>query len=178
MVDTRKVNASGPMRRSRDAGFSFLEMLAVITILATLGVLVVPHLSDSHTNKLRAAAELFVADCEYAQAESIAHGDDLRMVTIASPTKYFISASSALTTPIIDPVTKGAYSVTYGSGRANMLSDVTISSNLVNTARFGFGVYGELTQLADVIITLSCGGSTCVVTIKAPSGQAIIGAIN
>lgn len=178
-TDEKGVNIHRHRPTPRRAGFSLLEMLAVVTILATLGMLVTPHLTDSHTTKLRSAAELLVADLEYAQAESIAHGDDLRVVVVNSTTTYTLATAAAPSIPIIEPVTKRNCVVTFGSGRANMLSGVTISNySLGGDTKLGFGMYGQLDQAANATITLSCGGSTCIVTYNATTGQATIGSIN
>src|SRR5690606_29790220 len=123
-----------------------------------------------HTDATRLveAAKLIEADLAFAQVESIAHGDDPRLVVFtpgdATP-RYHLAAASAATVPITNPVGHGPYRVTFGRGRAAELGGVTIAS-VTPSATLRFGIYGQLCPAAnpganlgsDAVITLACNG--------------------
>jgi len=182
-VQTRfhsKLTSARAPRAGRAArGFTFVEVLAVVAIVAIASALAVPMFKDSNISKLRAAASMVVADLEYAQTDSITHGDALRMFVVGSTTNYSIATVATPTTPITNPVGKAPYSVTFGQGRAASLSGVTISAYSLNgDARLGFGLYGQLDQSSNATITLTCGGRNVVITLNATTGTPTIGTIN
>lgn len=160
------------------SGFTLLELLIVVAIVAIAVALVVPKLRASGATKLRSAASMLVADLEYAQVESISHGTALRVLVVNSTTTYSIATAAAPTTPITNPIGKLPYSVTFGSDRAASLTGVTISSySLGGDNKLGFGLYGQLDQAANATITLACEGMSVVITLDAITGVASVGNI-
>jgi Tfp pilus assembly protein FimT len=154
--------------------------MAVVVILAVVAAMAVPLLGDTNNTQLRQAANLLTADLGYAQVESIAHGQDLRLVVFDTVNhNYFIAATSAPTVPLTNPTDRKPYRVTFGSGRADALSAVRIQAVSVGgDNRLGFGVYGQLDQPAAATVTLAAGGRTLTLTIDPVSGEVTIGTIN
>ena len=169
-----------PPRGSGAAGgFTFIEILIVVLVLGVASTLVVPMIGQTQSARLRAAADIFVADVAYAQAESIAHGDDTRVVVFNAPTGYHLAASSDTATPLTNPVGKLPYAVTFGSGRASSASGVTLATSTVGVDNtLGFGIYGQLDQATQASVTFSTDDYTLTVTIDPVSGEATIGAIS
>lgn len=164
----------------RPAGFSLIELMIVVLVLAIAAALAVPMLGNTAPNKLKGAASMLAADLAYAQVESIAHGDDRRLLVFDNPSDtYHIAAASDPATPITHPITKLPYLIDYGSGTAESLVGVTINSYSLNgDDRLGFDIYGALDQPTDATITLGCDGLTVTVTADANTGETVIGGIN
>ena len=167
-------------RQQPHAGFTLVEIIIVIMVLAIAAALAVPMIGDTSSDKLRGAASMLVADIGFAQVESIAHGDDLRLLVFDNPNDtYHIAAAGDTATPITNPINKLPYLRDYGSGTADSLTGVTIDSySLGGDDELGFNVYGALDQATDATITLGCKGFSVTVTVDAETGEGVIGAIN
>ncbi|MEM6392555.1 MAG: prepilin-type N-terminal cleavage/methylation domain-containing protein [Planctomycetota bacterium] len=167
------------MRRTLP-GFSLVEILLVVSIIGIVTALALPMFSGTKADRLRSAASLLAADLDYVRAESIAHPSDTRvMVFDASNERYHIAASSASSTPLMNLFTKEDHIVTYGSGTVSALVGVTIDSVSVGgDNELGFDAFGAPDQTTDATITLGCEGATITVTVRAGSGEVVVGAIN
>lgn len=165
---------------ARPAGFTLIELMIVMLVLAIAAALAVPMLGSTAVNKLKGAASMLVADLAYAQIESVAHGDDRRLLVFDNPNDtYHIAAASDPATPITHPITQQPYLIDFGSGQAESLVGVTLDSyNLNGDDRLGFDIYGSLDQPTDATITLGCEGLTVTITAGANTGETVIGAIN
>ncbi|MCE9590042.1 MAG: prepilin-type N-terminal cleavage/methylation domain-containing protein [Planctomycetes bacterium] len=164
--------------RPRRPGFTLVEMMIVVTIVGIVAVLAAPMMGSPDTNKLRSAAQLLVADLEYAQAESITHSSATRVLVVNNTTTYTLATAATSSVAITNPVGKLPYVTTFGTGRAASLDGVTISAYSLNgDAIIGFGAYGQLDQTANATITLRSGGNTVMVTLDATTGMATVGAI-
>ena len=163
----------------RRFGFSFIEILIVVTILGIVTSLVIPTVSNTDVTRVRSAAQMLLADLQYAQIESIAHGDDGRVVVFNSTTNtYHIGTASAPDTPIDYPAGGGPYSTQYGSGRAYHLEGVTINGfSLGGDNELGFGIYGQLDQTTPATITLGAGANTITISLDPPTGEITVGPI-
>jgi prepilin-type N-terminal cleavage/methylation domain-containing protein len=157
-------------------GFTIVEVLVVIVCMAIAALVVMPEFSASSAQKLTGAASMLVNDLQYAQMQSMAHGDDPRiMVFDTTNSSYFIAATSAPTTPLTNPVGNLPYSVTYGHARAAALNGVTISNlSLGGDSTLSFGQFGEIDQLTAATIQLKCGTMKITVTIEPTSGRATV----
>lgn len=168
-------------RRARhSAGLSLIELLIVVAILIVVAGLAMPMLGQTTTDRLAAAARLLAADLDFARVESIAHGDNPRVVVFNTATQsWHIAAASDPTTPITNPVGNIPYSTTFGVGRAAQLAGVTIQSVTVGgDNQLGFGIYGQLDQTTTAAITLACNSRTVTISIDPISGEPSIGAVN
>lgn len=161
----------------RTRGTSLIELMTVISVMAIVGAIVVPALSGTKGSKLRSAAAILAADLDAARAESIAHGEDPRVMVFDTATNtYHLAAASDNATPLTNPVSGLPYRVSYGSSDTTQLKNVTIQSvSLGGDNVLGFGLYGQLDQTADATITLECDGATITVTLDAASGEVTIG---
>ena len=164
----------------RTSGFSLVELMIVVVVLAIVAAIAMPMLGDTSISKLREAAQLLAADVDYARVESIAHGDDPRLLVVdVNNNTYHIAARSDSSTPITNPVGKLPYQVTFGQGRANALTNVTIqSASLDGDDELEFGIYGQTDQATAATITLECEGSTLTISIDPTTGETAIGDIN
>ena len=154
--------------------------MIIVVVVGIAAALAVPMLGDTSVSKLRAAAQLLAADIAFAQVDSVAHGDDPRVIVFDTATAtYHIAAASDTATPITNAVGNLPYIVTFGDGRAHQLGGVTIQSvSLDGDNELGFGIYGNTDQTTDATITLAAGGHTVTVTVDPSTGEATIGNIN
>ncbi len=148
----------------------------VVLILAIAGALAIPQFGSTELAKLRAAAEMVAADIAFAKIDSLAHGDDPRVIVFDSTNeRYHIAAQSDPSTPLTNPVGQTPYMTTFGQGRANALSNVEIDSySLDGDDMVGFGLFGQLDQTDDATITLSADSATMIITIDATTGTTTI----
>lgn len=164
--------ASDPGRRA----YTLIELAIVLLVLAIAAALTIPLFGNSNTTKLRAAANILAADIAYTQSESIAHGDDLRLLVInADHTGYRIATQSHPDTAITNPVNHEPYQVTFGQGDQRTLTGVTITAtNLSSNNQLIFGALGQLDQTEPAVLTLSAGNSSLTVTVDPSTGQTTI----
>lgn len=166
-------------------GVSMLELMIVVSILGIIGALALPMFTGTDATRLRAAANVLAADLDAARAESIAHGENLRLVVFDDTNHaWHIAAASDDTTPINHADTGQPYLRTIGTSGLKQLQGVTISAFDLDTAsetddnKLGFGLYGQLDQTTDATITLAAGSSTITLTVNAETGEVTIGEID
>lgn len=178
-VDRSGVQDVPCRQRGRAAGFTLVELLIVVLIVAVAAGLTVPLLAETSTTRLRSAAELLAADLGFAQVASITHGDDRRVVVFdTARNRYHIATASAPDAPLVNPADGKAYRTTFGNGRAHGLAGVSLVSAAVGgDATLGFGLYGELDQTQDATIALRDGGRRITLSVDAVSGEVSIGDI-
>ena len=174
--------------RGRGRGLTVIEVMVTLICLAVAAVIVLPTVSDNSGERLRGAAQILVADLEYAQSESMSHGDDPRRLVIdADKLGYYITKKSAPLapppppapkTPVNNPVGGMPYVTRFGSDRAAMLGGVSIGAyDLGGDDRLGFGALGQLDQSAPATIELLCGVRKIVVTIDPTTGDVSMGEV-
>lgn len=134
---------------------------------------------DTNVTQLRAAVQMLVADLEFAQMESVAHGEDSRIVVFDTTNQtYHLGTQADPTTPITNPTDGKPYTVQFGEGRAYQLPNVTISGYALDgDDQLAFGVYGQLDQSAAATITLAASGRTVTITLDPVTGEASVGSI-
>ncbi|MBT8485296.1 MAG: prepilin-type N-terminal cleavage/methylation domain-containing protein [Phycisphaerales bacterium] len=165
--------------RPRAQGFTLVELLMVVAVLAILAGLVVPTMGAADRARLRAATRLLAADLEYAQAESMSHGGDPRLVVFdARERSYRVVAASTPDVPITHPGDGQPYETRFGVGRAADLLGVTFRRlALGGDDVLGFGAWGELDQTDAATITLALGDREVTITVTSDTGELSIGEI-
>lgn len=156
-----------------------IEIMIVVAVIAILSAVAVPMLSATEQTKLRGAANIVLADLEFAQTESIANGSTPRCVVFNTSTAtYSIVTGGSSGTPVTNPIDKQPYTTTFGSGRAASLSGVTISSvSLASGSSVQFGSLGQTNLTSTGTITLACNGLRITLSIDATTGEVSVGNI-
>ncbi len=158
-------------------GFTMLELLVVVAIIAIAAAIVVPMASSAGTMQLRAAVTMVAADLEYAKSMSISRGKRYSVVFDSGAESYRITDPNGTTIshPIKGP--GSAYAVDFrGDGR---LKDVEIvSASFDGPSAVSFDYLGipysagatPAALLNPGVITLRAGGSTRTVQVEPVTG--------
>lgn len=168
------------MCASHPGGFTLVELMIVLGVVAIASALAVPMLRQSDDAKLRAAAGALAADIDFARIDSITQGDAPRALVLDTVAHgYSIAPAATPQTPITNPVGKVPYRVVFGSGAAANYRGTTIQSvTPAGTTRLQFGVYGQLTSpTTTATVTLACGGRTIALSVDPATGEVSVGAI-
>jgi type II secretory pathway pseudopilin PulG len=166
--------APSPARRA--SAFTYIELVVVLVCLAVAAVLVLPEVSGAGAYTLRGAAEVLVADLEYAQQQSMTHGDDCRIVVFDLATStYWIAPGSTPATAIAHPVDRQPFVNRFGQGRHAHLKNVVIEScDVGGDGRVGFRSLGQLDQTTPATIRLRYGTDRVEVRLDPTTGEASV----
>ncbi len=112
---TDRMSYSVRNRRYLRGGFTLLELLIVVVILAIAAVTAIPMMSSAGTVQIRSAANKVAADLEYAKSLAISRGQEYAVEFDTAAESYQIENNSSGT--VVDhPVKKGSsYVVDMGS---------------------------------------------------------------
>jgi prepilin-type N-terminal cleavage/methylation domain-containing protein len=156
-----------------DGGFSFIEILIVIVILAIAAMTVVPMMSSAGSMQIRSAANMIAADLEYAKSMAISRGQRYSVVFDETTESYQIEDQNGNVIP--HPVQKGSnYVIDFGSdGRLDRVNIVDADFDATNEIKFdylGSPYSGNDTPLNSGVIDLQAGSITRTVTVEAVTG--------
>ena len=88
-------------RRRRSAGFSLIELLLVIALLAILAAVVLPSSNPTIHDQLNSAARIVATDLAYARSLAVTHGSTYRVVFDVDENRYVLE-HSAIDNPALD----------------------------------------------------------------------------
>jgi prepilin-type N-terminal cleavage/methylation domain-containing protein len=156
--------ATRPIQSRR--GFTFIELMMVITLLAMLSIFAVPMNRDGSSLRVKAAATLLRSDLERAQIMAIAHPDQ-RIGLQLDASGWSLVDADAAGPPLRDEFTGYPITLTLGSGRGQFAQGVQLeSSELVI-----FNPLGGLWQPGPTKrLLLRCNDDTAVVRISPSTG--------
>jgi len=158
-----------PMRK----GFTLLEVLITITIIAVIAVMVAPSFSDDTRLRLMAASAVLSSDIELAQVMTISQPDE-PVVVVFDPDqdRYWLAYASAPDVPITRSDTGTPYRVVMGQGRAAAAIGVTFSTTDITGDILKFNAQGGIEDFTtQPTITLSLSGRWIDVTIAPSTGS-------
>jgi len=159
--------------RTATRGFTLLEMLLTVSILATLTALAVPLMADSDRVRVRAAVDVLISDLELAQIMNISFPADPVVVRFdPAGSRYWIADADTPNTPINREDTGEPYLVELGVGRAAMAEGVTLQIADMSGNQVVFNSQGGLNNFsAAPIMTLSIEGESISISIAATTGS-------
>jgi len=162
--------------RGISAGFTVVEILIVVVIIAIVAVMVVPMMTSAASVQIRSAANMIMADLEYAKSMAISRGQRFSVVfdTTAESYQIFEDQSGTLV-PIKHPVKKGFYyKINFSTdGRLNKVDIVSVDFDATSEVKFnylGSPYNGSGTPLNSGVISLQAGGTTATVTVEPVTG--------
>jgi len=159
----------GPPKAARSVdGFTLVEVIIVVVILAIAAMMAVPMMSSADTFQVRSAASMLASDLEYAKNCAISRGETFS-VNFNYDNGYRLEDASG--SPIEHPVKKGFdYVVDFASdGRLDKvkIDEVNLSDSIIEFDCLGSPDEGGT-------ITLNAGGETIVVTVEPVTGYVSI----
>jgi len=143
----------------RPAGFTLIEVLIAVFILAILASVLLPVMGDPATTRLQGAATVLARDIQYVQAEAMNTGQTLQ-VQFLRDTRYQVvdpdggigGKALVLRYPQLDyPAHNGQYIVDFND--PGPLRGTTIqSAQFAGQTQLEFGKYGEPTASGEVLL--------------------------
>ena len=160
-----------PVQSNRN-GFTLMEMLVTITIIAVAATVVAPALQDDGRLRLMAASSVLSSDIELAQVMTISYPNEPVVVRFdPSSRKYWLAYASAPDTPITREGDGSPYEVTFGQGRAASAADVDIALSELSDNTLSFNAQGGLTNFTSTpAIQLSRTGGAITLSIAPTTG--------
>jgi len=143
-----------PVQRiGRRRGFTLVDLLVTVSILAIVAAIAAPALSPNDAARIRGGARLLASDIEYAQSLSLSSPEDQAMLNFASDgSGYWIAMESDPDTPVTMPSSGEPYRVVFGEGRGALLFDVAIDLEGVPFGRLPFDHYARPDTGEDAVI--------------------------
>ncbi|MFC1738952.1 GspH/FimT family protein, partial [Planctomycetota bacterium] len=94
-----------PARKDSLSGFTLIEVLVVVVILAIAAMMAIPMMSSAGSMQVRSAASMIAADLEYAKSMAISRGQKFSVVFDSVQESYHIENEDG--DVISHPVKKG-----------------------------------------------------------------------
>ncbi|UCD75599.1 MAG: prepilin-type N-terminal cleavage/methylation domain-containing protein [Phycisphaerales bacterium] len=164
-----RVNRPG---NSRPRGFTLLEMLVTLTIIAIVATMVIPAFRDDSLLRVMAAASVMSSDIEMAQMMTIADPDRPVVVRFdPDDSRYWLARADDPDNPVAREDTDEPYLVVLGLDRAIAAAGVTFTVSGMNQSTLTFNEQGGLDDFtATPQITLAMDDETIIISVGATTG--------
>jgi MSHA pilin protein MshC len=153
---------SGGLRRSRAAGFTMVELVIVMTLMAILTAVGMSRFADREPFAVQAAADQIVSSLRIAQATALAQRQNIFVAISASPVVLAVCLDAACTQPLNAP-----------GGDAVWLSDAQ-NLSLSSAVSFNFDGGGAPSFASTLSFTVRSADGAVVspaIVIEAVSGH-------
>ena len=152
--------------RSSICGFTVIELLIVVVILAIAALTAIPMMSSASSMQIRSATNLVMADLEYAKSMAITRGQNYSVVFDPSADSYQIEDQD--NNVISHPVKKGFdYIVSFpNDSRLNRVDVTDVDFN--TTQRVQFDCLGSPDNGGTV--SLQAGNTIATITVEPVTG--------
>ena len=152
--------------RGSHGGFTVVELLIVVVILAIIGLTALPMISSAGSVQIRSAANMISADLEYARSMAISSGQNFSVEFDKNTESYWIEDQAGNVIP--HPVKKGFnYIIDFrNDGRLNSVDITNVDFNM--TATVLFDCLGSPDNGGTVI--LQADGNTKTITVEPVTG--------
>ena len=155
----------------RQAGFSLIEMLIVVTIIGILSVLAIPSADSQAREQLLSTAQIMAGDFAYARSLAVANASRYQLTVDVPQQRYVLRHSGtngALNilpdTPFRSPddpldaqIVRLDQLVGGDASRARILAAGREGALTNGTTVFESGTYGELTSAQEMVVWLVAG---------------------
>ena len=159
--------------RCQSGGFTLIEVLLVVVIIAIAAMTVIPIASSAASVQIRSAANMIAADLEYAKSMAISRGQYFSVVFDETTESYRIEDQNGNVIP--HPVKKGFdYVVDFRNDSRLSRVDI-VDADFDTTSEIKFDYLGSPYDGSDGplnsgVINLQAGGTTATVRVEAVTG--------
>ena len=151
-------------------GFTLVEILITVAIMAIVIAVAVPSLSTDDNARLIGATNMIASDIEFAQSVALADPNDPGVLKAsADGTGYWVATASDPDSPILSQFSNDPYSITFGDGVAAELGGVTISVSEASD-EVQFDGFGRIAGMADITVTVTNAAGSRDILVKATTG--------
>jgi len=152
-------------------GFSLIELLTALAMMAVLAALVVPLLGDNDALRIDVARRLLISDLEHAQILAITNPEEAIGIVVDDDGQgWHIASLDDNSTPLYDSITGEPLEIDLGSGPASSADSVYIQTNVVSNT-ISFNQYGGLSDFSQSIqLTLVSGEKSAMITVSPSTG--------
>jgi len=160
-----KRQVSQRVLRGASGGFTVIEILIVVVILAIAAMTAIPMMSSAGGVQIRSAANMIAADMEYAKSRAISRGQNFSVVFDVSTESYRIEDQYGST--ISHPVKKGFdYVIDFGNEGLDRVDITDVDFN--GTSRIQFDYLGSPDNGGTV--SMQAGGITAMISVEPVTG--------
>lgn len=158
----------------RERGFTFVELMITVALLAIAAMVALPSLRPDDPLKVIGAATMLASDIEYAQSATLASPADPTIVQFAEKQpRYWLALESDPATPILRPNGK-PYEVHFGVEGAQYLAGLQVELESDPAGAITFDAFGRLTQTEDARVVVGNPAGALVVTVTSSTGSVSI----
>ncbi len=166
-------------RPAAKAGFTIIEILIAVAVLAVLVAAVIPSFTPDDRQRLNAAAMLLASDIEYAKVATLARPGNPLIVRFADDgTGYWIAEADSPNAPVTRADTDEPYAVTFGAGRASGINDIKATPANMTSRSLVFDAHGGLDDFTlTPTVSLTIGETNhprVVITIAPTTGTTTV----
>lgn len=165
----------------RSGGFTLVEIIIVVAVILIAAMLALPMFSSAGDMQARSAANMIMADIEYAKSMAIARGQNYSVVFNTANESYKIVDDNGAT--IAHPVKKGFnYVVSFSTdGRLDKVDVTTVDFDPGSSATITFDYLGSpysgtgtTSPLSSAQIILQAGGTSMTIQVEPITGYVSI----
>ncbi len=153
---------------SARSGFTLVELLVVMMILAISAAVIIPYAIGTNDMQASSAARMVVSDLQYAQDTAIVSQTPVTVTFNASSNSYSLSNTSG---PLIHPMTKEAYIIDFTTQRGFGQLDI-VSASFGGAATVTYDEMGSPDNAGTV--TLQAGPHVYQISVAAAIGKVTV----
>jgi prepilin-type N-terminal cleavage/methylation domain-containing protein len=156
---------------TRRRGFTLLELLIVVLIIATLAALSIDLFRTHGEERLQGAARLFRADVEWARSATLSNPDDPAAIHLmADGSGWYVARNSSPLTPMTGSDGSEVRRV-LGVDMAQVADGVSIAPSTAGLNKIEFDPFGGVrTGPSSVVMTLPDFERECLITFESGTG--------
>jgi prepilin-type N-terminal cleavage/methylation domain-containing protein len=153
-------------------GFTIIELMLSIAILAIVSALAVPLFGNNSLLQIDVARRVLISDIEYSQILAIANPEDeIALVFDEEGNGWHISTTDDLEVPFQDDNSAEPAVTILGQGSATSSPDVFVTTNMPDNAIIFNSNGGLLDFTQSASVTIQCGDTITQVVINPTTGS-------
>jgi MSHA pilin protein MshC len=167
----RKMRRNSGIPSRTVGGFTVVELVAVIVLVAILAITAIPRFQDRNAIDVSAKAQQLASDIRYTQSLAMATGQRNRINLAA--TSYQITTSSGV--PVVHPATGSTAPISLGGVSLSGYNPPLTNNYLAFDAKgVPYTDVAGTTLNTNAVITLTESGSTRTVTVSPQTGRVAV----